>query len=372
MTPNNLTSWVEINTAALKHNLAEIRHYVGNNVKVMAVVKANAYGHGAIESAKVFEEAGIDYFGVTTLEEGLELRNAGISSPILAFSPLLLDQMETAILHNIDQTACDISTAEKISETSVKLNKTARIHIKVDTGMGRLGISADDCLDFSRRLMDLPDIEIAGVFTHFSDAGSKDLANANKQNHIFSILLNKLKAEGISTGLSHAANSSGILNLSDAHYDMVRPGTILYGQYPTRYTAKKLNLQDTWTLKTRIVALHRLPAGARVGYGGEYITHRSTVSAVIPVGYSDGFTLIPESTAKRASSLQRTLISLLRPDSQKTFVSINGKKAPIIGRVSMQMCSVDVTDLHDVNIGDEVILPARRTSTSSRITRVYI
>lgn len=372
MTINNLTSWVEINSSALRHNFEEIRRYVGNSIKIMAVVKADAYGHGIADTAELLQAACADFFGVTSLEEGLELRNNDISKPILAFSPLLPDQFETALVSDIDQTVCDPDLAGKISKAAVKLGKKARVHVKVDTGMGRLGISVDDCISFTYRLMNLPGIEIAGIYTHFADAGSKDITSAKKQNYIFSQLLQELESKSICIGLRHAANSSAMLNIPDSHYDMVRPGTILYGQYPTRYTNKPLELKDTWTLKTRVIAIRRLPAGSKIGYGGEFTTKRPTIAAVLPIGYSDGFLLIPESAARRAFSPVRSIISFIKPGIFGSYVKIKGRKAPVIGRISMQMCSVDVTDLGDVKTGDEVLVPARRTTTSARIPRIFI
>lgn len=366
------TSWVEVNLAALKHNLAEVQGLVGPSVRIMAVVKADAYGHGAVQTAGTFVEAGADYLGVTTFEEGLELREAGITAPVLVFSPLLPDQVDAAMSHDLEQTVCDLQLAKVISEAASKAGKRARVHVKVDTGMGRLGVTVDECPDFMYRLINLPGIEIAGVYTHFANAGAKNLSHARKQNSRFSALIELLAAKDIPAGLRHAANSAAVLNLPEAHYDMVRPGTILYGQYPTRYVPRKLDLQETWCLKTRIVALRKLSPGTKVGYGSEFTVSRSTLAAVLPIGYSDGFTLTPESVARRASYPARMMANRILGTAKSAYVMVRGTHAPVIGRVSMQMCSVDVTDISGVQVGDEVIVPARRTTTSSRIPRVYV
>ena len=369
--PVGHSAWVEVRLSALKHNLAQVRGLVGPSVKIMAVVKANAYGHGAVEASKAFVEAGAEYLGVTTIEEGLELRAGGISTSTLIFSPLLPDQFEAAISHDLDQTICSPEMAGVLSKTAAKLGKQARVHVKVDTGMHRLGVIMGQAPEFIRRLLDLPSIEIAGTYTHFANAGAKDLAHAWGQDNTFGDLIDILEAQGIPAGLCHAANSAAILNLPGSWYEMVRPGTILYGQYPTRFVEKKLDLQDTWQLKTRIVALSAVPKGAKVGYGSEFIAKRVTTAAVLPIGYADGFTLLPQSLAQRAHPL-RAVAGRMLGQTGSPHVIIKGKQAPVIGRVSMQMCSVDVTDIPGVEIGEEVIVPTRRVTTSSWIPRVYI
>ncbi len=253
-----------------------------------------------------------------------------------------------------------------------KAGKTVRIHVKVDTGMGRLGVSPDECEDLLAALVKVPGVEVVGIYTHFADAGARDLSGAREQNARFSDLLGRLAARGRTVGLRHAANSAAILNLPDSHYDMVRPGTVLYGQFPTPYVQRKVELKDTWRLKTRVIGLRRLPTGAKVGYGREFRAKRPTVAAVLPIGYADGFTLVAESVARRVSSPVRVIGRRMLGRATGLRVTVRGKQAPVIGRVSMQMCSVDVTDIPGVEIGDEVVVPARRTAASSRIPRVYL
>ena len=366
------TAWVEISVGALKHNFAEVRGFAGPTVKIMAVVKADAYGHGAVETSKAFIQAGADSLGVTTLDEAIELRDAGITVPILAFSPLLPDQVDAALARDIEQTVCDLDLAKAVSTAASMSGKPARVHVKVDTGMGRLGVGADDCADFMYRLLNLPGIEIAGVYTHFANALARDISDATAQNARFTELIAQLTSKDIPTGLCHAANSAGLMRVPDSHHDMVRPGTILYGQYPTSHMPRKLDLRETWCLKARIVALKKLPVGARVGYGSEFTAKRPTLAAVVPIGFSDGFTLIPESAARRANSPLNLIAGKVLGTNGGPSVTIREKRAPVIGRVSMQMCSVDVTDIAGVEVGDEAIIPARRTTTSSRIPRVYV
>lgn len=372
MTETTHTSWVEIKQNSLIHNFRQIRNFVPEKTGVMAVVKANGYGHDLVIAARAFVEAGADYLGVTTIEEGIYIRNAGIIKPVLIFSPILPEQIETVLTNNLDLTVCDVSFLDTLSSYAVKMNTIAKIHVKIDTGMGRLGIYPQDCAEFYARLMRLPNVDITGTYTHFSDAGASDRNKTQAQIVQFSDVISKLKSSGMYTGLVHASNSAGLLNYPDASFDMVRPGTILYGQYPSKFVKKSFDLQDTWKFKTRIIAIRKIPAGKRIGYGSEYITRRETVTAIIPVGYADGFTMLPESAAKRKSSPVRNLASLLFKKDSSPFVLIKGKRVPVVGRVSMQMCSVDVTDLKDVKTGDEVVIPARRTSVSSSIIRVLI
>ena len=365
------TTWAEVHLGALKHNLAQVRGLVGPSVKIMAVVKANAYGHGAVEASKAFIEAGAEYLGVTTLEEALELRAGGISTPTLIFSPLLPDQFEAALTNDLEQTICSPEMAELLSKTAVKLEKKARVHVKVDTGMHRLGVIMGEAPEFMRRLLDLPGVEIAGTYTHFANAGAKDLSHARGQDDTFADMADLLDSQGISGGLYHAANSAAVLNLPESRYEMVRPGTILYGQYPTRFVERKLDLQDTWQLKTRVVGMQVIPAGGKVGYGSEFIARKVTTAAVLPIGYADGFTLLPQSLAQRVHPLKAVAGKILGRTGIP-HVIIKGRQAPVIGRVSMQMCSVDVTDIPGIEIGEEVIVPSRRVTTSSRIPRVYV
>lgn len=366
------SAWVEVNINNLKHNFTEVRRTVGHSVKIMAVVKADAYGHGLVGTARAFVDAGADYLGVTTLEEGLTLRDSGLSVPVLVFSPLLPDQMEVAVRAELDQTLSDLRMAEFLSKICKTVQKVARVHVKVDTGMGRLGILPEECPGLMLDLFNLGAIHVVGVYTHFANSSASDPSEAIEQNHRFSKMLDELGVKGISIELRHAANSAGILNMTNCRYDMVRPGTILYGQFPAKHMERMLDLKPTWCLKTRIVALKKLPPGARVGYGGDFVTHRPTLAAVIPVGYSDGLSLIPASVAQRSYHPIRVLARRLLGSSGQSGITVRGRRVSIIGRVSMQMTSIDVTDVPEVEIGDEVIISSRRTTTSSRIPRVYL
>ena len=366
------TSWVEVDTSALKHNFSEVRKLIPESVAVMAVVKADAYGHGLVGGARAFAEAGADCLGVTTLEEGLTLRESGVEIPVLIFSPLLPDQVAPAVEKRLDMTVCGAEIVTCVSEAAERIGVPARVHAKVDTGMGRLGVSPQDCPALMYRLHNSAGVEVAGVYTHFANAGSKDLAHAWHQNTLFLEVLKNLREREIPYGIAHAANSAALLNIADSYHDMVRPGTILYGQNPSSRLFRRLPLRDTWALKTRIIALKHLGVGEKVGYGSEFTAVRPTVAAVIPVGYADGFSMIPDSIARRAADPLRLAANRILGVKPQLSVTVKGGKAPVLGRISMQMCSIDVTEISGVQVGDEVTVPARRTATSSRLPRIYL
>ena len=360
--------WVEVDLAALRHNFAQLRGFLGQSVRVMAVVKANAYGHGYVRTAQAFVNAGADALGVTRIEEALELREAGISVPILLFAPLQPANIPAAIQANLHMTVCDISQARLVSDAAVGQDRQAYVHIKVDTGMGRLGTLPDRVLELFKDVASLPGVTIAGTYTHFATAGESSLTYAQKQLNVFVNTLAELKQAGFGCGIIHAANSAAIIQLPGSHFDMVRPGTILYGQYPSGYVPRVLDLRETWKLKARVCQIRELPPQTKIGYGCEYVTKGRTRTAVIPIGYADGFTLIPEGAVYR-QGMCRLLARKLRPGRS---VWIKQKPARVLGRVGMQLTVVDITQIPDVEVGDEVLVPALRIPTSSLIERVYV
>lgn len=364
------TSWIEVNLGALEHNVAQVRELAGSSVKVMAVVKANAYGHGLVETSNAFVKAGAGYLGVSTLEEGMELREAGVKSPVLVFSPMLVDQIEDAVEYALDQTVCNTEYVWKISDAAKRMRRKARVHVKVDTGMGRLGVLPEDSEMLACELLSRENIEVTGVYTHFANAA--DAADAARQNRKFSSVVANMALKEMEVGLRHAANSAALLSMPDARYDMVRTGTLLYGQYPAGNFERMPDLRETWRFKTRIVEIRKLEKGAKVGYGSEFTAKRQCVAAVIPIGYSDGFTLTPESVLRRRSSVVRTVAGMALGANSGPKVRVKGVQVPVIGRVGMQMCSLDVTDVPGIELGDEVLVPVRRTSASSRVKRVYL
>lgn len=360
--------WVEVDLEALRHNLKQVREVVGDAVDIMAVVKANGYGHGYVEPARAFIEAGARSLAITRLDEGLCLRNAGISSPILLLSPIQAEDAEAAIENDLSLTVTSAQLARAISDAAQKLGKAASVHVKVDTGMSRLGVMSGDAAGFVESLAVLPGVHIAGIYTHFATAADADFGAARSQWVLFQSVLGALKQRGIDYGMAHAANSAAILRMPDSHLDMVRPGTILFGQYPSKHTPKALDLRSAFKLKARICEVKELPAGARVGYGGEFRTTRPTKTAVIPIGWADGFTLAPEVPIYR----QNPVTFALKRIARRIAVEVNGEAVPVIGRIAMQMAILDVTDLGKVELGDDVTIPAMRIPVSPLVPRVYI
>jgi alanine racemase len=360
--------WVEVDLAALKHNFAQVRSAVPEATRVMAVVKGNGFGHGGIEPARAFIEAGADALAVTRLEEALPIREARIESPILLFAPIQAANAEIAVEAALDLTVCEVELAQAISSAAERVGKIARVWIKVDTGMGRLGVLPDAAPALLASVQELPSVSIAGIYTHFATAMEADLSRTRAQAGVFGKLLDSLRANGTDFGIASAANSAAILRLPESHLDMVRPGTLLYGQYPSPAVPHSLDLRPTWKLKARVCQVRDLPKGSRVGYGGEFTTTRPTRTAVIPVGYADGFTLVPEGQIYRQSALKFAAKKARR----SLVVEIRGQRAPVLGRVAMQTTVLDVTDIGGVEVGDEAIVPAMRIPTSALIPRVYV
>ncbi len=359
-------AWIEVSRAALRHNFGAVRALVGPNVQTLAVVKANAFGHGAGETARTFQEAGADFFAVTTPAEALELREAGITGRILVFLPPLPDQIDTLLAAGCDLTVTDSSTVSAVADAAGRLGIAASVQLKVDTGMGRLGVLPGDALAVAAQIAETPSLRFAGIYTHFARALETDEAASRKQFTVFEKALAELKDARIDPGLRHCANSAALVRFPQMRLDAVRPGTILYGQYPSAAVPRSVILQETWRMSARIVSVRDLPAGSAIGYGGEFVTRRHTKIAVLPVGYADGFTVAPQS----ASQGLRGLRQLFKP--APVTVTVRGQRALVIGRVAMQTCLVDVTNIPGAAAGDLVSIPARRLMASARLPRRFV
>lgn len=327
----------EVNLDAIKHNYKQIRNQVPHEVEMMAIVKADAYGHGAVKIANVLQEQGVNRFAVAIAKEGEELRESGITSPILVLGYTPRADIGALIENNLTQTVFSYDMAKTLSDEAGRLGKTVNIHIKVDTGMGRIGfLSSPQSIEEVKMIATLPHLNMEGIFTHFSTADEEDVTYTHKQWHIFEGFLNELREVGIELPVIHAANSAAIMCHSYADLNVVRPGIILYGYYPSDYLqGKVLDLQPAMTLKTQVVHVKELPEGHYVGYGRTHCTHRKTKVATIPVGYADGY-------SRRLGNKGRVLI--------------RGQYAPIIGNICMDQFMVDVTDIEGVSVEDEVVL----------------
>ena len=328
--------WAEIDLDNLAHNLQEIKR-LSKSKEIIATVKADAYGHGALDIAPTLLANGATRLAVAVVNEAVELRRGGIDCPImvLGFTPDSL--IDSILKYDIEQTVYTYDLAEKISKMAIEKNKIAKIHIALDTGMGRIGFTPEEkSLNQVYKISKLPNIIIEGLFSHFSTADAYDKSYTNMQFEKFNWFYDKLKEKGVKINIRHIANSAAIIDLPETHLEGVRPGIILYGYYPSEEVSKdKIKLKPVMTLKTNIVHLKEMDQGQYISYGRAFQTRRPSIIATLPVGYADGYTRLLFNKAK---------------------VIINGSFAPVVGRICMDQCMVDVTDIGEVKVGDEVIL----------------
>ena len=334
------STWIEIDLDVIAQNVKNIKKLIGEKTELMAVVKGNGYGHDILEISSIVLKNGAARLAVARLEEGIFLRKAGITVPILVLGLTLEQQVELLVSYNITPTVCKYETIEKLSKLAVKEDKTAKVHIKVDTGMGRIGIFPNHVLGFVKKVKVLKNIEIEGIFTHFSVADEKDKAYTEAQFKKFMDALTILEREGIKIPVKHVGNSATLLNFPHMWLDLVRTGISIYGLYPSTEVQKTVKLIPAHSFKTRIIFLKELPEGECISYGRTYTTtKRRTKIASLPVGYADGY--------------NRLL-------SNQGEVLVRGKRFPVIGRVCMDQTMIDVTNLPQVEVGDEVVLWGRQ------------
>ncbi|MBI5399757.1 alanine racemase [Candidatus Saganbacteria bacterium] len=325
-----MNTYAEINLEAIKHNIAEIKALLSPAAKFMAVVKANAYGHGAAAVARAAVEAGADYLSVANIREALELRESGVVSPILILTESPTSVVDDIVQYDLTQTIYSFSEAQALSDEAQKRRKRARVHVKVDTGMGRVGVQPSEAAAFIAKISSLPALELEGVFTHFAKAEETADNYTEQQLQKFS----QVTAKVPQIPIKHAANSAGVLFHPNSHLDMVRVGLMLYGLYPQGNSRRLLALQPALAFKSRITYLKRVPAGTPLSYSSTYVTPTETKIATIPVGYADGFS---------------------RRLSNQGQVIIRGRRCKVVGRVTMDLTLVDVGGIN-AEVGDPVIL----------------
>jgi len=341
-------AYAVVNLKAIASNVREVKARVGPHVKIMAVVKADAYGHGAVEVAKVASQAGADWLGVAFPEEGAELRKAGLQAPILVLGPTPPSQANLVVAFGLDQMLCSLPLAKALSHLASGQRKPVGVHLKVDTGMGRLGIVPSEALKFAKRVRSLPGLSLKGLMTHLATAG-EDRAYALHQLKLFLEVEETLRGAGIEFPLRHAANSAAVLDLPEAFLDMVRPGIMLYGCYPFLAPSRIVKLQPALLLKARVAYLKMVHKGMSVGYGRTFIASRQSRVAILPLGYADG-------------------VSHLL--SNRGEVLIKGRRAKVVGRVCMDMLMVDVTDIPQVKVGDEAVIYGRQGGETISVEEV--
>jgi len=329
--------FVDLN--ALLWNFRQVRSKVGPQVKVLSMVKANGYGHGAPAVAKALVAEGNDAFGVATLEEGIELRQAGIHLPILVLAGAYPDQVDQFFDNRLTPVIHALENAKELDRVTRGRNKEFNVHLKVDTGMGRMGFLAAEIDSWLPKIKKLKALKIEGVFSHFSHAESVEGTYTQQQLRLFQSVVERLRAGGIAPSLVHLANSAATITLPEAYFDLVRPGLMLYGIYPSPAMASQICLKPVLSWKTRILQLKRVPAGSSISYGQTFVTKRESLIATLPIGYADGYS---------------------RLLSNRGEVLVGGKRAPVAGRVCMDLTMIDVTGIEKIQPGDEVVLLGRQ------------
>ncbi len=334
-------TWAEINLDALAHNMREIRRITNPDAQIMAVVKADAYGHGVKECSGALLENGADRLGIATLYEGIELRRLYPDVPILILGSSMESEAEELVKYDITPNVYTYSMAKAMSDAGVKLNKTVKVHIKLDTGMTRIGFYVNDSdnsnvIDEIAEISKLPMLEIEGIFSHFSTSDEADREYTHLQFKRFMSVCDELSARGINIPIKHICNSAGIIMYPEYHLDMVRPGVILYGMYPSDDVDKtRLDLKYVMSLKSAVTCVKDIEPGRGVSYGKEYIADGAARLATVPVGYADGY---------------------FRQLAKKAKIAIGGKLFPIAGRICMDQCMIDVTGVNNIKRGDEALI----------------
>lgn len=327
--------WAEVNLDNIKFNLKQVKKNVPEDTLIMAVVKADAYGHGVLPVAKAAVEAGTDRLAVALPEEGRELREGGFELPIQILGEVLSEQIPILIRHDLIPTVSKLESAERLDELAGRKGILKKVHVKIDTGMGRIGVFPEDAVNFIKRVNSFKHLEVEGLMTHFAKADEEDKEYTYNQWDLFQMVIDKLEEENITIPIKQAANSATIIDLPEMALNMVRPGIMMYGLRPSHEVNEDFQLKPVLSWKAKIIYLKEVPPGTGISYGATYITKKKAKIATIPMGYADGYS---------------------RLLSNKGEVLINGQRAPIRGRICMDQFMVDVTNIRDVEIGDEVIL----------------
>lgn len=342
-----LLQWVEIDRSALVHNLNQFRRLVGKKEKLLAIVKANAYGHGILAVSAIALESGVDWLGVTSLEEGLLLRQKGFRCPILIVGYVPLNGLEEAVVRDLRCTVYNFETVDCLARICRRLRKKACLHIKVETGTYRQGIREEELLPFLKKLQECPELMAEGISSHFANIeDTTDHTYAKQQLQNFHRMLETLKQNGVDVPIKHMSCSASAILFPETYFDMVRVGIGMYGLWPSKETylssllqkRQPLLLRPVLSWKARIAQIKKVSKGSFIGYGCAYRTNRETLLAVLPVGYSDGY--------------RRSL-------SNSSYVLIRGCRAPLRGRVAMNFIMVDITDIPGVKLEEEAVLIGR-------------
>lgn len=345
-------AWIEIDLDALEYNYNIIQKKIPLTSKIAAVVKADAYGHGAVQVAGELDKLGVDYFCVGSPDEGIELRKAGIKKKIIVLAEVLKSQYQDILKGDLIQTVGSFETLTGLNKIAAEFNKTIKVHLKIDSGMGRIGFLNSDIKKLINKLENLKHLKVEGIFSHFARADEVDKSYSYKQLNKFEKVLAEFEKSNFEIELKHMANSAAVIDLEASYLDLVRPGIMLYGLLPSRELNNEVDLKPLLSFKTKVVQIRNLKKDTAISYGSTYKTDSQEKVAVLPIGYKDGY--------------PRLL-------SNKGEVLINGKRAPIRGRICMGQTIVSVEDIEDIKVGDEVVLIGRQNDdqiTASEIAEL--
>jgi alanine racemase len=324
-----------VNLSAIAHNVGQIRKRVGKNTDIMAVVKADGYGHGAVEVSMAALKGGANCLGVAVPEEGEQLRKVGVDVPITVLGLIQPEEVDRVVDFNLEQTLCSLEVAEALNQIASNKGAVVNVHLKIDTGMGRVGVQPEDALSFVRVMGRLRNLNLKGIFSHFSCADEVDKTFTKNQVEVFERVVREIEASGIKIPKRHMANSAAILDLPESYFDLVRPGVMIYGLYPSNEVSHRIELKPAMTFMTKVTFVKWVPSGSSISYGRTFATQKETLVATLPVGYADGYS---------------------RLLSGRGEVLIHNHRVPLIGRVCMDMCMIDASIVENVQPGDEVIL----------------
>jgi len=344
-------TWADIDLGAIEHNYTQVKRLVGKDVMLMAVVKANAYGHGTVEISQVLENMGVNYLGVATTDEAVRIRDHGIKTPILILGSILPEEVKVAKDRDITITLCSyeiLNEIKRLGKPEKPDDLKIKVHIKVDTGMGRIGVWHEDALQFIKEAASQNCINLEGIYTHFSSAG-RDEFFTNYQIESFERLIASIEKSWIKIPLKHAANSIATVDFKRSYLNLVRPGLIIYGMYPKHTFPKLIKLKPAMSLKTKVIFIKDIPAGRSISYGRTFITQKPTKIATLPIGYADGYN---------------------RGVSNKAEVLIHGQFASVVGKVTMDQTMIDVGNIKGVKIGDEVVLIGKQGRHEIRVEKL--
>ncbi|MFZ4730198.1 MAG: alanine racemase [Pseudanabaena sp.] len=334
MLKQNHRAWVEIELSAIKHNVHQLKSLLTSPTELMAIVKADAYGHGAIDVSQSAIEAGATWLGVATIPEGIQLRRAGITAPIVILGATNgVDEIKAIAEYRLQPTICNPKQALIYHEVLSQTGEQVPVHLKIDTGMSRLGVNWQDAISFAQLVQHLPNLEIMSVYSHFATADDSDRTFMQLQTQRFEQVISDLKAEGIYPPRIHICNTAAMLCDRQIHYDIVRTGLGLYGLYPAPHLKNIVDLRPALTVKARITQVKEIKAGTSVSYGRSFIAAQDMKMATVAIGYADG---IPRGLSNRIR------------------VAVNGQKVAQIGTITMDQCAIDVTHVPNVNVGDVV------------------